>query len=82
MQTASNILGRLLGGSMLTRRERKQLLRTTTDLFQLVRARARARVARARPAPPPAPARPLAAAAVRARPFSRIGRSPRFGVGF
>lgn len=36
IQTARNLVGRTLGGSALTRRERKQLLRTVTDLFRLV----------------------------------------------
>jgi len=36
MQTARNLVGRTLRGSSLTRRERKQLLRTVTDLFRLI----------------------------------------------
>lgn len=36
VQTAKNLVGRTLQGSSLTRRERKQLLRTVTDLFRLV----------------------------------------------
>eukprot|EP00980_Cylindrotheca_fusiformis_P016783 scaffold5055_cov91-Cylindrotheca_fusiformis.AAC.5 len=36
VQTARTLLGRTLSGSTLTRRERKQLLRTVTDLFRLV----------------------------------------------
>lgn len=36
MQTAAGIARRLLTGRSLTRRERKQLLRTTTDLFRVV----------------------------------------------
>eukprot|EP00980_Cylindrotheca_fusiformis_P004018 scaffold880_cov132-Cylindrotheca_fusiformis.AAC.14 len=36
VQTARSLLGRTLSGSTLTRRERKQLLRTVTDLFRLV----------------------------------------------
>ena len=33
---AQGILGRMLGGHRLSRRERRQLLRTTTDIFRLV----------------------------------------------
>lgn len=36
MKTARKILGRILQGSALTRRERKQLLRTTSDIFRMV----------------------------------------------
>jgi LETM1-like protein len=36
MQTARKLFGRTLQGSTLTRRERKQLLRTVSDLFRLV----------------------------------------------
>ncbi|CAJ1966775.1 unnamed protein product [Cylindrotheca closterium] len=36
VRTARNLLGRTLSGSTLTRRERKQLLRTVSDLFRLV----------------------------------------------
>ena len=36
VQTASKLLNRLVHGSTLTRRERQQLLRTTSDLFRLV----------------------------------------------
>jgi LETM1 and EF-hand domain-containing protein 1 len=36
MQTAKGLVQRTLSGSSLTRRERKQLLRTVTDLFRLV----------------------------------------------
>jgi LETM1 and EF-hand domain-containing protein 1 len=36
IQTARNLLGKTLGGNALTRRERKQLLRTVSDLFRLV----------------------------------------------
>lgn len=36
MQTARKLLGRTLQGSSLTRRERKQLLRTVSDLFRLL----------------------------------------------
>lgn len=36
VRTARNLLGRTLTGSTLTRRERKQLLRTVSDLFRLV----------------------------------------------
>jgi LETM1 and EF-hand domain-containing protein 1 len=36
LQTAKGLVLRLLAGSSLTRRERKQLLRTVTDLFRLV----------------------------------------------
>ena len=36
VQTASKMLGRLIQGSTLSRRERKQLLRTVSDLFRLV----------------------------------------------
>ena len=36
LQTARNLFKRLLLGSSLTRRERKQLLRTISDLFRLV----------------------------------------------
>jgi LETM1 and EF-hand domain-containing protein 1 len=36
MVTARNLLGKTLQGSALTRRERKQLLRTVSDLFRLV----------------------------------------------
>ena len=36
VRTAKALLGRTLRGSTLSRRERKQLLRTTTDLFRLV----------------------------------------------
>lgn len=36
MQTAKNLVSRTLQGSPLTRRERKQLLRTVTDLFRLI----------------------------------------------
>jgi LETM1 and EF-hand domain-containing protein 1 len=36
VRTAKHILGRTLRGSTLSRRERKQLLRTVTDVFRLV----------------------------------------------
>jgi LETM1 and EF-hand domain-containing protein 1 len=36
IQTARNLLGKTLEGDTLTRRERKQLLRTVSDLFRLV----------------------------------------------
>jgi LETM1 and EF-hand domain-containing protein 1 len=36
VRTARNLLARTLSGSTLTRRERKQLLRTVSDLFRLV----------------------------------------------
>jgi LETM1 and EF-hand domain-containing protein 1 len=36
MQTARTLVGRTLRGSSLTRRERKQLLRTVTDMFRLI----------------------------------------------
>jgi LETM1 and EF-hand domain-containing protein 1 len=36
LQTAQGLVMRTLSGSSLTRRERKQLLRTVTDLFRLV----------------------------------------------
>jgi len=36
VRTARNLLGKTLTGSSLTRRERKQLLRTVSDLFRLV----------------------------------------------
>ncbi|KAG7365151.1 LETM1-like protein [Nitzschia inconspicua] len=36
VQTARSLVGKTLGGSTLTRRERKQLLRTVSDLFRLV----------------------------------------------
>lgn len=36
LRTARQMLGRTLQGSSLTRRERKQLLRTVTDVFRLV----------------------------------------------
>jgi hypothetical protein len=36
IRTARQILGRTLNGTALTRRERKQLLRTVTDVFRLV----------------------------------------------
>jgi len=36
VRTARSLLGRTLSGSTLTRRERKQLLRTVSDLFRLV----------------------------------------------
>ncbi|CAM9368958.1 unnamed protein product, partial [Phaeothamnion confervicola] len=36
MKTAQKILKRVLRGSALTRRERKQLLRTTSDIFRIV----------------------------------------------
>jgi len=36
VRTARHILGRVLRGSTLSRRERKQLLRTVTDVFRLV----------------------------------------------
>jgi LETM1 and EF-hand domain-containing protein 1 len=36
VRTARHLMGRTLRGSTLSRRERKQLLRTTTDLFRLV----------------------------------------------
>lgn len=36
LKTARSLLRRTLLGSSLTRRERKQLLRTTSDLFRLV----------------------------------------------
>lgn len=36
LRTARQMLNRSLRGSSLTRRERKQLLRTTTDLFRLI----------------------------------------------
>jgi len=36
VRTARHLMGRTLRGSTLSRRERKQLLRTTTDVFRLV----------------------------------------------
>ena len=36
IRTARDLVRRTLSGSPLTRRERKQLLRTVTDLFRLV----------------------------------------------
>ena len=36
VRTAKQLLGRTLRGSTLSRRERKQLLRTVTDVFRLV----------------------------------------------
>lgn len=36
MKTARQIIGRTLNGTPLTRRERKQLIRTVTDVFRLV----------------------------------------------
>ena len=36
VKTARNLFGKTLKGSTLTRRERKQLLRTVSDLFRLV----------------------------------------------
>jgi len=39
VRTATRLLNRVLGGHTLTRRERKQLLRTVTDVLRLVRAR-------------------------------------------
>lgn len=36
VRTARSLLARTLQGSTLSRRERKQLLRTVTDLFRLV----------------------------------------------
>jgi len=36
IQTARKLLGKTLEGSSLTRRERKQLLRTVSDLFRLI----------------------------------------------
>jgi LETM1 and EF-hand domain-containing protein 1 len=36
VKTARNLLRKTLQGSTLTRRERKQLLRTVSDLFRLV----------------------------------------------
>jgi LETM1 and EF-hand domain-containing protein 1 len=36
VRTARNLTTRTLSGSSLTRRERKQLLRTVSDLFRLV----------------------------------------------
>jgi LETM1 and EF-hand domain-containing protein 1 len=36
VRTARNLLKKTLQGSTLTRRERKQLLRTVSDLFRLV----------------------------------------------
>lgn len=36
IRTARHIMGRTLRGSTLSRRERKQLLRTVTDVFRLV----------------------------------------------
>ena len=36
LQTARGLVSRMLQGSTLTRRERKQLLRTTSDLFRLI----------------------------------------------
>lgn len=36
VKTARNLLRKTLQGSSLTRRERKQLLRTVSDLFRLV----------------------------------------------
>ena len=36
VKTARNLLQKTLQGSTLTRRERKQLLRTVSDLFRLV----------------------------------------------
>jgi len=36
VRTARHIMGRTLRGSTLSRRERKQLLRTVTDVFRLV----------------------------------------------
>lgn len=36
VRTARSLLSRTMSGSTLTRRERKQLLRTVSDLFRLV----------------------------------------------
>lgn len=36
VRTARNLMGKTLTGSVLTRRERKQLLRTVSDLFRLI----------------------------------------------
>ena len=36
VRTARALVGRTMSGSTLTRRERKQLLRTVSDLFRLV----------------------------------------------
>jgi LETM1 and EF-hand domain-containing protein 1 len=36
IKTARQIVGRTLNGTPLTRRERKQLIRTVTDVFRLV----------------------------------------------
>ena len=36
VRTARSLVGKTLHGSSLTRRERKQLLRTVSDLFRLV----------------------------------------------
>jgi LETM1 and EF-hand domain-containing protein 1, mitochondrial len=36
VRTARDLVRQMLAGSTLTRRERKQLLRTVTDLFRLV----------------------------------------------
>lgn len=36
VRTARSLFGKTLSGSTLTRRERKQLLRTVSDLFRLV----------------------------------------------
>ena len=36
VRTARSLVGRTLQGSTLTRRERKQLLRTVSDLFRIV----------------------------------------------
>lgn len=36
IKITSRILGRVLGGHEMTRRERRQLIRTTTDMFRLV----------------------------------------------
>ena len=36
IKLTSQILGRVAGGSSMTRRERMQLIRTTTDLFRLI----------------------------------------------
>ena len=36
VRTARNLMGKTLTGNVLTRRERKQLLRTVSDLFRLI----------------------------------------------
>ena len=44
MKTSTNLVKRVVSGHQLTRRERQQLLKTSADMFRLVRQRGRAKL--------------------------------------